>query len=56
MSLIFLIIAIIVEAIVFLAQLVPFALPRIEAWQAFAFIMFFCSFLAFGPFPWMRRE
>ncbi len=37
--------AVIVEAIVFLAWLVPFALPRVEAWQAAAFLLFFASFL-----------
>jgi hypothetical protein len=38
-------IAVVVEAIIFLSYLVPFALPRVEAWQAFAFLMFFGSFL-----------
>lgn len=37
--------AVIVEAILFLAYLVPFALPRPEAWQAAAFSLFFGSFL-----------
>ena len=56
MPIIFLLIAIIVEAIVFLAWLIPFALPRVEAWQAFAFLMFFLFFIPWsgGPWPWNR--
>jgi hypothetical protein len=41
----FLIAAIVVEAIVFLGFLVPFALPRVEAWQAGALLLFFASFV-----------
>lgn len=37
--------AVVVQAIVFLGWLVPFALPRVEAWQAAAFLLFFGSFL-----------
>jgi hypothetical protein len=43
--LIFLVVAIVIEAIVFLALLVPFALPRAEVWQAAAFLSFFASFI-----------
>jgi hypothetical protein len=38
------VIAVILEAIIFLSLLVPFALPRGEAWQAAAFLSFFASF------------
>jgi hypothetical protein len=42
---IFLVLAIVIEAIIFLALLVPFALPRAEVWQAAAFLSFFASFI-----------
>lgn len=44
-SLILVIIAVIVQAIVFLSLLVPFALPKVEAWIAFALLSFFASFI-----------
>ncbi|HTE85805.1 MAG TPA: hypothetical protein VK821_13835 [Dehalococcoidia bacterium] len=42
---IFIVLAVILEAIIFLSLLVPFALPRGEVWQAGAFLSFFASFL-----------
>jgi hypothetical protein len=42
---ILLVLAVVLEAISFLALLVPFSLPRGEAWQAAAFLSFFASFL-----------
>ena len=44
-SSILVIIAVVIEAIIFLSMLVPFALPRAEVWQAAAFLSFFASFL-----------
>jgi hypothetical protein len=38
-------VAVILQVIVFLALLVPFSLPRGEVWQAAAFLAFFASFL-----------
>jgi hypothetical protein len=46
--------AVILEAIVLLALAVPFALPRLEAWQAAAFVAFFLSVLV-GGWPWAAR-
>jgi hypothetical protein len=37
--------AVVLQAIIFLSWLIPFALPRGEAWQAAAFLSFFASFL-----------
>jgi hypothetical protein len=39
------VLAVVLEAIIFLALLVPFSLPRGEAWQAAALLSFFASFL-----------
>jgi hypothetical protein len=39
------VVAVVLEAIIFLSLLVPFALPRGEVWQAAAFLSFFASFL-----------
>jgi hypothetical protein len=44
-SSIFVILAVVLEAIIFLSWIVPFSLPRGEAWQAAAFLSFFASFL-----------
>ncbi len=38
-------IAVILQAIIVLALVVPFSLPRGDAWQAAAFLAFFASFL-----------
>jgi hypothetical protein len=38
-------IAVILQAIILISWLVPFSLPRGEAWQAGAFLAFFASFL-----------
>lgn len=44
-SFILVLIAVVLQAIIFLALLVPFSLPRGDAWQAAAFLAFFASFL-----------
>jgi hypothetical protein len=44
-SSILVIIAVVIEAIILLSALVPFALPRGEVWQSAAFLAFFASFL-----------
>jgi len=44
-SRIFLLVAVVIQAIIFLAQLLLFALPRAEVWQAAALLSFFASFL-----------
>ncbi len=44
-SSIFVILAVVLEAIIFLSWIVPFSLPRGEVWQAAAFLSFFASFL-----------
>jgi len=43
--LIFLVVAIVLEAIILLALILSFALPRPEVWQAAAFLSFFASFI-----------
>jgi hypothetical protein len=40
-----LLVAVVLQFIVFLSVLVPFGLPRIDAWQAAALLSFFGSFL-----------
>jgi len=42
---ILIVLAVVLEAIIFLSLIVPFALPRGEVWQAAAFLSFFASFL-----------
>ena len=39
------VLAAVLQAIIFLSLLVSFALPRAEVWQAAAFLCFFASFL-----------
>jgi|GraSoiStandDraft_41_1057321.scaffolds.fasta_scaffold3264062_2 hypothetical protein len=39
------VLAVVLEAIILLSWLVPFSLPRGEAWQAAALLCFFASFL-----------
>jgi hypothetical protein len=39
------VLAVVLQAIIFLSLLVPFSLPRGEVWQAAAFLSFFASFL-----------
>jgi hypothetical protein len=39
------VLAVVLQAIIFLALLIPFSLPRGEVWQAAAFLSFFASFL-----------
>jgi hypothetical protein len=39
------VLAVVLQAIIFLSLLIPFALPRGEVWQAGAFLSFFASFL-----------
>jgi hypothetical protein len=40
-----LILAVVLQFVVFLAELVPFALPRLDAWQAAALLAFIASFI-----------
>jgi hypothetical protein len=42
---IFVVLAVVLEAIIFLSWIVPFSLPRGEAWQAAALLSFFVSFV-----------
>jgi hypothetical protein len=39
------VVAVVIQAIIVLALLVPFALPRADVWQAAAFLRFFASFI-----------
>jgi hypothetical protein len=42
---ILLLIAVVLQAIIFLSLLIPFSLPRGDVWQAGALLCFFASFL-----------